>query len=82
MEPRTRVTGFGKALIGVLIAGLLALFLGSRTLQAVGFTVVAVDVLLLIGGGLPRMRLFGGTQLGPNRVPPDAGPKRPPLDDA
>lgn len=60
MDEHARITRLGIALIGLLVAGVASLFFGSRALQAIGFVVVVLVILLLIGGSLPRMRVFGG----------------------
>jgi MFS family permease len=59
MDRRVRLTPLGVALLIVLVAALVALFFGSRGLQAVGFTVATVVLLLLIGDQFPRrLRLW------------------------
>jgi hypothetical protein len=59
MDRRVRLTPLGAVLLVVLVASLLALFLGPRGVQAVGFTVATIVVLILIGEELPRrMRLW------------------------
>jgi hypothetical protein len=59
MEGRTRLTPVGAVLLGLLALSIVAVIAGSRTLQAIGFVLIVLIVLLLIAEKLPRMRLFG-----------------------
>ncbi len=53
-----RLTPVGGLLLGLLVLGLVALFVGSHTLQAIGFIVVVLVVLLLVAEHLPRMTVM------------------------
>ncbi|HUO73286.1 MAG TPA: hypothetical protein VMU39_21125 [Solirubrobacteraceae bacterium] len=54
MKRRVRLTPIGAILIGLLVAGIVGLLVGSHTLQAVGFVVVLIVLLLLVAENLPR----------------------------
>ncbi len=64
---RVRLTPLGAAIIGLLAAGVVALIVGSRTLQAVGFVVALIVVLVLVADNLPRSARPDGR--GPGRGP-------------
>ena len=55
MKGRSRVTltPLGAILLGLLAAGLVAGFVGSHTVQVVGFAVVLIAVLLLLADRIP-----------------------------
>lgn len=74
---RVRLTPLGAAIIGLLAAAIVALIVGSHTLQAVGFVVALIVVLVLVADNLPRSaRPDGG---GPGRGHgPGAGYERGP----
>jgi hypothetical protein len=78
MEPRTRLTPVGAALLALLIVCIVLVVLGSGTLQAIGFVLGVVVLLLIAGDALPRMRFGGGRPLGGMpRLRPPAGERRP-----
>jgi hypothetical protein len=64
MDQRTRLTPLGAVLILLLLASIAALFLGSKGLQAAGFVVALIVIIVLIADRLPRMRVGGGHDLG------------------
>lgn len=59
VDRRARLTPVGAVLLGLLAASMVAVFVGSRTLQALGFVVIVVIVLILLADQLPRLRVFG-----------------------
>jgi hypothetical protein len=59
-----RLTPVGAVLLVLLLASLIALFVGSSTLQAIGFVVALIVILVLVADRLPRMRVGGGHDLG------------------
>jgi hypothetical protein len=61
---RARLTPIGAVLLTVLVAALVALFVGSRTVQGVGFVVALIVILILLADHLPRMRVLGGNPMG------------------
>ncbi len=75
MEGRTRITPVGIVLLALLAAGVVAAILGSKTLQTIGFVVIVVVLLALVGDQLPRMRIGGGHALG--GMPRARPPRRP-----
>lgn len=64
MRPHVRLTPVGAVLLVLLLASLIALFVGSSTLQAIGFVVALIVILVMIADRLPRMRVGGGHDLG------------------
>jgi hypothetical protein len=75
MNERVRVTRLGIVLLAILVVSLLAVFFGSKTLQGIGFVLALLVVLILVGGALPRMRVFGRSPYTPGTViPPDDSP--------
>jgi hypothetical protein len=64
MNAHVKLTPIGAVLLGLLVLALVALFVGSSTLQAIGFVVALIVILVLIGDRLPRMRFGGGHDLG------------------
>jgi uncharacterized membrane protein len=74
---RVRLTGLGAALLGLLLAAILAVLIGSQTVQAIGFVVIVIVVLVIAGDRLPRLRFGGGHDLGLQaRQPPLEGKER------
>ncbi len=51
---RVRLTPLGAILLGLLAAGLVAVFLGSHTVQVAGFVVVVIAALLLLADRIPE----------------------------
>jgi hypothetical protein len=64
MNGQVRLTRIGAVLMVVLVLALVALFVGSSTLQAIGFVVALIVILVLVADRLPRMRVGGGHDLG------------------
>jgi hypothetical protein len=61
VDRRARLTPVGAVLLGLLVAAIVALFVGSKVLQTLGFIVIVLVVLVLVGDQLPRLRVFGKT---------------------
>ena len=64
MDRRARLTPLGGVLLVLLVTALVALFVGSRTVQGVGFVVALIVSLVLLADYLPRMRVLGGNPMG------------------
>ena len=81
MNGNVRLTRVGAALLLVLAAAIVAVIVGPQGVQAVAFIVIVIVALVLIADRLPRMRMFGGHDLGlqPRRSDRDrqAGPNDP-----
>jgi hypothetical protein len=75
MKNQIRLTPIGAVLLAMLVLSLVAVFLGSSTLQAIGFVVALIVILILIADRLPRMRVGGGHDLGLDS--PHLRPRRP-----
>jgi hypothetical protein len=59
VQRRTRLTPLGGVLLVLLALAIAAVLFGSRVLQTVGFIVIVVAVLVILGDQLPRLRFFG-----------------------
>ena len=59
----------------ILALSVVAIFVGSSTIQAVGFVVALILIIVLIADRLPRMRVGGGHDLGLDA--PHLRPRRP-----
>lgn len=78
MDGRTRITPLGAALLGLLAVCVLLAVIGSSTLQAIGFVLGLILLLIIAGDALPRMRFGGGKPLGGMpRLRPPAPPRDP-----
>jgi hypothetical protein len=64
MKAHAKLTPTGAVLLAILALSLVAVFVGSRTLQAIGFVVALIVILVLVADRLPRMRVGGGHDLG------------------
>jgi hypothetical protein len=64
MKAHAKLTPIGAMLLALLALSLVAVFVGSSTLQAIGFVVALIVILVLIADRLPRMRVGGGHDLG------------------
>jgi hypothetical protein len=64
MKAHAKLTPIGAVLLALLALSLVAVFIGSSTLQAVGFVVALIVILVLVADRLPRMRVGGGHDLG------------------
>ncbi len=63
MKGRTRLTPLGAILLILLALSIIAVFAGSHGLQAAGFIVGVLVLLVIIGDQLPRMRIMAGRGL-------------------
>jgi hypothetical protein len=59
VERRTRLTPLGGVILVLLALAIAAVLFGSRALQTVGFIVIVVAVIVIVGDQLPRLRFFG-----------------------
>ena len=64
MKAQVKLTPLGAVLIALLVIALVALFVGSSTLQGAGFVVALIVIIVMIADKLPRMRVGGGHDLG------------------
>jgi len=64
MKGNVRLTPVGAVLLVVLAAAIVAVLVGSKGLQAAGFIIIVIIALVLVADRLPRMRVFGGHDLG------------------
>ncbi len=53
-HPRARLTTFGAIVFGTLALAIVAIFVGSHTLQLIGFIVAVLMVLLLVADRIPQ----------------------------
>jgi membrane protein implicated in regulation of membrane protease activity len=83
MNGQVKLTTIGVLLLAILVLSLIAVFLGSSTLQAIGFVVALIVIIVLIADRLPRMRVGGGHDLGLDsaHLRPRQPGQRPPLDE-
>jgi hypothetical protein len=64
MKAHAKLTPLGGVLLSLLTLAVVAVAVGSSTLQAIGFVVALILVIVLVADRLPRMRVGGGHDLG------------------